>query len=212
MPADCTANQLINTTNRSNGDILKVYVKSAGRYYTWELDGTAWNPVETWLVGGNPSDSTKVAAEVQLKKGEAVWVTRVDSSEPVLVNGSYEESHGTSAVTVEKGYNLVAPVPTATEAVAAEVVINEVVEKSEETVADKILVPATETSAPVALDCKVNETTGDPEWGYDYIETYVDPVTGKKRTRTVRKTTVTIPAGTGFWYINNSNTSKEIKL
>ena len=212
VPADCTANQLINTTNRSNGDILKVYVKSAGRYYTWELDGTAWNPVETWLVGGNPSDSTKVAAEVQLKKGEAVWVTRVDSSEPVLVNGSYEESHGTSAVTVEKGYNLVAPVPTATEAVAAEVVINEVVEKSEETVADKILVPATETSAPVALDCKVNETTGDPEWGYDYIETYVDPVTGKKRTRTVRKTTVTIPAGTGFWYINNSNTSKEIKL
>ena len=213
VPANCNADQLINTTNRAEGDILKAYVKSAGRYFTWKLENIdndpVWTPVQTWLVGANPSDSTKPAAEVQLKKGEAVWVTRVNSSEPVLVNGSYAETQGASTVTVETGYNLVAPVPTATEAAAAEVVINEVVEKSNNTVNDKILVPPTESSAPVALNCKYNESTKKHEWGYDFIETYTDD-DGNLRSRKVRKTDVKIPSGTGFWYISGGN--KEISL
>ena len=226
VPANYTADKLINRSNRAIGDILKAYVKSEKRYYTWRLvaldgdDADAWTPVQTWVVGDNESvapASTKAATAVGLKKGEAVWVTRVDSSKPVYVNGEYlnreaeEPEEAEVKVEVETGYNLVAPVPTATEAAAAEVVINEVVEKTEETVADndKILVPPTETSAPVALDCKVNEDTGKPEWGYDYIETYTDDA-GNIRSRKVRKTNVKIPSGTGFWYISGRN--KEISL
>lgn len=218
VPVDCNASALVNTTNRANGDVLKAYSKANKRYYTWEYNGTSWVRANMFVIGGNTSDNDIEAADFQLKKGEAVWVTRVDSSEPVYVNGTYLNreavEQGTAEpvkVEVETGYNLVAPVPTATEAAAAEVVINEVVEKTEETVADndKILVPPTETSAPVALDCKVNEDTGKPEWGYDYIETYTDDA-GNIRSRKVRKTNVKIPSGTGFWYISGRN--KEISL
>ena len=215
VPEDCNADELINLSNRVAGDVLKAYVKAENRYYTWELvqdgDNLVWKKVQTWVVGGATATNTKEASAVQLKKGEAVWVTRINSSEPVYVNGSYAEEKGSSQVTVEAGYNLVAPVPTEVEAGAAEVVINEVVEKSENTSTDVIFVPPTETAAPVALDCKPNETTGELEWGYDYIEVYTD-ANGKKRTRTVRKTDVKIPSGTGFWYINNSNTDKQINL
>ena len=206
--AGLTAATLIKTDGRpANEDlILKAYDTVNSTYYSWKYNGTAWDTVGTVALNGN-GEQTNVAipdaSAYSLAAGQGVWVT-YDPLVNLVLNGTY--ATGAATVRVESGWNLVAPVPTA--AATTKIAVNEVVQKDQNTSGDKILVPASASSAPIVLDCQYNSESGEYEWGYDFIETYED--NGKTRTRKVRKTDVTVPAGTGFWYISAAD--KEITL
>ena len=208
-----TANELVYTGNRKAGDTLTVYVPATGTYKSWTLDadGGSWASVTTYSQGANGDKTNQQsgnAIDQTIPRGAGVWVFRKDVNEKIYLLGQKPET--AAKATVKKGYNLVAPVPTEEDTEKTEIEIDKVV-GGDSTSTDKILVPPSENSAPIALDCKVNEGTGKLEWGYDYMETYITE-SGKKRTRKVRMTNVKVPSGTGFWYISNSNGQKEVSM
>ncbi len=201
VPQACAADELIDTANRAEGDILKAYVKGDDCFYTWELDSTkAWQPKETYKVDESGATvSSKPAAEVNLTAGQSVWVTiKTDETIKLLLTYNPEPV----AVEVDTGWNMVAPTtPGGT-------TVKEIAETSGATVKDAIVVP---TKAAPKVYTK-DETTG--EWGFaDIQEVVVETVTGtKKRAIPFHNTAdTTIKAGKGVWFVNGGNT-KEINL
>ncbi len=204
VPAECTAATLINTANRAVGDQLKVYNKNTQSYYSWQLamsgDNLVWDPLNVIVAtsGGTSSTTSPAAGDVNLTAGQAVWVTRVDPTKPIVLNGEYPAAPSVT-VSVEKGWNLVAPLPNGEATYSINAVVSATAAEG-----DRIVVPT--------AGVPYNLTKGnDGKWGYDFIETYVNE-NGKTRTRIVRKTDVTVPSGTGFWYINGGDSTKDISL
>ena len=206
VPAECTAATLINTANRAVGDQLKVYNKNTQSYYSWQLatsgDNLVWDPLNVIVAtsGGTSSTTSPAAGDVNLTAGQAVWVTRVNPSKPIVLNGEYPAT-ASVAVSVEKGWNLVAPPPK--EGVAS-YSINAVVSATAAEDGDRIVVPT--------AGVPYNLTVKDGKWGYyKIIKTYSET---KKRdvTTTEWVEEVTVPSGTGFWYINGGDSTKNISL
>ena len=205
VPKACTAATLIDTTNRSAGDILKVYDKTDKCFYTWELaspNGT-WTPLKTFKVDGSgTTTSEKIASEVNIAAGQSVWVT-VTTDEDIMLLVSYNAEP--IEVSVDKGWNLVAPTtPGGT-------TVNEIIESLGETIAqsDAIVVPSVNNGAPKIY----NYVNG--AWGYDDVEYETRTIRGQevKVAKPVRKTADTeIPAGTGVWFVNGGTSPKEINL
>lgn len=200
VPANCNAAGLISTDNRDTGDILKVYSKGDKCYYTWTLTGAkgTWDPLQTWVINGEAAATShsKPASEVELSAGQAAWLTRKSAASKnakiillVVAEGN------TIPATVQKGYNLVAPPP---KAGASTITIDEVV-ADDATGKDKVFIPA-EGKAPYNLDFK------DGHWGYDKY------TIENGQLKKVRIIDVTIPAGTGFFYINNGDAAKSVTL
>ena len=199
VPRECTADQLIDTENRTAGDILTVYYKPSageGKYYTWELSSNkTWEPSKTYKVTESAYEVNSAAASsITLKAGQAVWV-KTTSSEPIKIKVTAESFETEApAVEVEEGWNLVAPT---TGSATTVITIAETTEAAEE---DAIVVPT--AGAP-----KVYTKDADGNWGYTASEART--IGGVKVIIPVRKTEdTTIPAGTGVWFVNGSNKDK----
>lgn len=203
VPQDCTAEALIDTSNRAAGDILKVWSKTDKCYYTWELTSTeltsemAWEPKVTYKVTETEATTNlKEAGEVNLKAGQAVWVT-ITTDASVKLKVAYNAAP--VAVAVESGWNLVAPTtPGGT-------TVNSIIASTGAAANDSIVVPT--KTVP-----KVYTKVGD-KWGYTTIEYVETKKNGLKIGRSVHKVEDTaIKAGTGVWFVNGSNNSKNINL
>lgn len=207
VPKDCTAATLIDTTNRADGDILKVYDKADECYYTWALEVSGetktWKPATTFKTNGTvDAEKSKAASEEFLLAGQAVWVT-VMTSEPVKLLVTYNATP--VEVEVEKGWNLVAPTtPGGT-------TVSEVIASLSSTITenDAIVIPSVEGGTPKIYN-KVNGV-----WGYDGVEYETKTIRGQevKVAKPVRVTDDTaIPAGTGVWFVNGGDDAKNINL
>ncbi len=196
VPADCTAAGLIDLSNRAAGDELKVYSKADKVYYTWTLtSGKAWEPAVTYKVSETDSTShSKAASDVQLSAGQAAWLTRTDTSKDILL--AVIASSETIEVVVEKGWNMIAPLPKGNESTVA---LNAVV--SAGAAGDEIKIP----TAGAPITCTYDSKT--EKWGYwSFTKNDKGRITGKTWV-----SEVTIPAGTGLWYINGGS-SKSVEL
>ena len=200
VPADCTAATLIDKVNRSEGDTLKVYVKSAGYYYTWELsdDGVAgtWEPVTTYVVNGDSQTvvNTPAADTVELKKGEAVWLTRTTDAEIRLMA---QYTTGEVQVDVTTGWNLIAPLPKYGQ---TSVSLNDAVGVPA-AAGDEIKIP----TAGAPLTCVYNGS----EWGrWTYTTNSRGRITGRTW---VSGDDIILESGTGFWYVSAGSTSVTLK-
>lgn len=112
VPQNCYASQLINTSNRENNDQLVAYDSGNKKYYTWTYNKTndTWDKADTVLVTGESAgiiSKTPEATGYPLTRGQAVWVTRTDTNEPIKLNAVYTDDPVEVAVSI--GYNLVAP-------------------------------------------------------------------------------------------------------
>ena len=197
VPRACTANGLIDTENRAAGDILKVWSKTDKCYYTWELTSKkAWEPKETYKVTETDVTShSKLASEVNLTAGQAVWIT-ITTSESVKLKVAYNAAP--VAVSVDAGWNLVAPTT------PGDTTVNAIIESTGAADNDSIVVP---TKTVPKVYTKVNG-----EWGYTTIEE-VKTQNGLTIGRSVHKAEdTTIKAGTGVWFVNGSGNSKDINL
>jgi hypothetical protein len=159
-----------------------------GKYKAWELDANkVWQPV---TVAGGSSETDADAFRVP--RGSAVWLTRADPSQPIYLVGEVAATEK-AEVTLEVGttdnpsWNLVGSAGTEPVNVAALLGDNH---------DDKVTVP----TATVPK----NYEYVNGEWGYWDTESYTDDK-GRKRNRRVWKTDTTIPAGTGFWYLNSGD-------
>ncbi len=204
-----TAATLINTANRVEGDQLKVYDKSKKSYYSWQLapsgDTLVWDPLKVIVAtdaGQSETDSPE-AGTIQLTAGQGVWVTVKDDSKTVLLNGQYAGAEEKVDVALETGWNLVAPPPKEGEDDSYS--INSVVSAAAAADGDRIVVPT--------AGVPYNLTKGsDGKWGYYKITTTYSAEKKRDETTTEWVDEVTVPSGTGFWYINGGDSTKNISL
>ncbi len=198
VPRDCKAAELIDLSNRAAGDVLKVYSKADSDkcYYTWTLSsGKEWTPATTYKVSeASATSHEKPASEVQLYAGQAAWLTRVNPNEAITLAVVAESD--TINVTVDNGWNMIAPLPKGNESTVA---LNAVV--SAGAAGDEIKIP----TAGAPITCTYDSKT--EKWGYwSFIKNDKGRITGKTWV-----SDVTIPAGTGLWYINGGS-SKSVEL
>ena len=189
---DIKVNELLHTGNRSEDDMLYAYDKDNKDYAagTWKLNADKiWEPV-----GVAKDDTMKYADEnMTIKRGQGVWLKRVDKNEPIYLLGQVAEEP-TAAVEVEleagtseePTWNLVASPATEDLNVAAKI-------STVGAANDQIIVPT--AGAPV------NYTVHDNQWGYWKPVKGDDGIVRKEWTTTDIK----VPAGTGFWYLNGSS-------
>lgn len=199
VPKACTAATLIDLSNRVEGDVLKAYNTTDGFYYTWTLSsGKAWTPATTYKLSETDSTShSKPASDVHLSAGQAAWLTRTtaESQEATIILAVVAESDKID-VTVDNGWNMIAPLPKGN---ATTVALNEVV--SAGAAGDEIKIP----TAGAPITCTYDSKT--EKWGYwQFTKNDKGRITGK-----VWVPNVTIPAGTGLWYINGGD-SKSVEL
>ena len=189
VPQDCKASQLIDTSNRASKDLLRVLNKATNKYYQWEYDGKGgWTPNNVATTDG--LDETPAADTVDLTRGEAVWVTRTVTSEPIKLNAVYTDDP--VEVAVSSGYNLVAPA--LKENVTTFALSDLAVKEGSFSDTDMIVIPG----AAAPINCvrkdgawkiyKAESVTDDDSWG--------GIATGGKYV-----TPDPIPAGKGFFFV-----------
>ena len=192
---DIKVNELLYTGNRSEDDMLYAYDKVNKDYAagTWRL-----NANKEWEAVNNSQGDNQVSSSdpgMTIKRGQAVWIKRVNASEPIYLLGQVSEEP--ASVDLEEGsaetpsWNLVAS-PAAEELDVTTLSVDGAEN-------DQIIVPT--AGAPV------NYTVNSGTWGY------WKPVKGDDGI--VRKVWTTedvkVPAGQGFWYLN-SGSSKDLSL
>ena len=184
---------LVRTANLTEGDELYVYDATAGKYRAWTLENGEWEAMTT--SSGSGSAAAGDADTVTIERGRAVWLKRQNASEPVYLVGEVADaSEGTPTASLDAkngndpSWNMVAsPLP---EPVAVSQVLGD-------STTDKIIIPT--AGAPK------NVTRGsDGKYYYDDLEpVMVDNV--QVGVRSVRRELTELPAGTGFWYLNNGD-------
>ena len=190
-----SVSNLVRTATLTPGDKLQAYDTATGKYRAWQLSADkTWVP--TTVVGGE--DATGADA-CKVSRGEGVWLTRQDPSQPIYLVGdagsaAAEETELEAAESTDKpSWNIVAS-PSVEPADAAALL-------GEGKEGDQIIVPT------VGAPKNYYYNTTKKAWGYNSTE-----VVGDDGVRTVFKTDDTkVPAGTGFWYLN-SNTNSNAKI
>lgn len=191
------ASELIHLGNRSNGDELRVY--TAGAYQTWKLQDGNWvEPTRSFKAtkSGSQENSVAGASDVSIPRGAGVWLKRVDPTAPIYLLGQ-KPTTAAVATTLDKPaegkqtWNLVAP-PSVNP-----VNIADLLKDTEAT--DKVLVPT--ASVPK------NIVKMFDKWGYIAYETNESGITYP-----VFVEQATLPAGTGFWYLNGDSNTDNKKL
>ena len=208
VPADCKAAELIDLSNRAEGDVLKAYNATTERYYTWVLaeDGSdlVWEVGKVFVTSADEStaESNKESAYTyQLKAGQAVWLTRKNPNATIKLAVAAD---GPVKVDVGIGYNLVAPPPAAE---AYDATSLKVAEEGSFDEGDQIVVPT--TTAPLSytrkggvwkvLSGEEQKPTGLPAgWG-----AVADPAW-------TEASKIEIPSGHGFWF--NSKKAKKLEF
>ena len=213
VPAACTADRLIDTSNRYVGDELMVYIKDEG-YYTWTLDENEdWKPSLTFVtleVEEEPSVNSTAASDVDLAPGQAVWLTRTGTSKNSPIKLLVVPTGDPVQVAVDKGWNLVAPMPKANGAAFDAKTELFVANEGSFDTGDQIVVPT--AAAPKTFErrgekwmvLKEPEEASQPNnvptgWG-----PISDPVW------TVPES-IPIPAGKGFWF-NSKDKNKRLQF
>jgi len=184
---DISAANLVRTANLTVGDELHYYKNGMFQSWTLGADGT-------WQSTKNVSDSGTTdgdaASAATIPRGSAVWLKRQDASKPVYLVG--EVGTGTAKTALEGGTE---------NAPAWNMVASPSVEE---------LDISAKFSSPNANDRIVVPTDGAPKnyflrngkWGYTETTVYEDGV--ETRFVEVGKNE-TLPAGTGFWYLNSGD-------
>ena len=191
-----SVSNLVYTANLTEGDTIKVYDATAKSYKMWELEEDAegnkeWVPSTTTTTGG--SSTADEASEATIPRGVGVWLTRQHPEAPIYLVGMPKEGKvatplDTPEETGTKTWNLVASPK------VEPVDVAELLDGKEDT--DKVMVPT--AGAPK------NFLYRNGNWGYIDYESGDDGLVYP-----VFKTDTTIPAGTGFWYLNgNPNRDK----
>ena len=186
---EVSVSNLVYTANLTAGDTIKVYDATDKVYKMWELDEDAggnkeWVPSTTTTTGG--SSIADEASEATIPRGVGVWLTRQHPGTPIYLVGMPTDEDVTTPLDAPEAsgsqtWNLVASPK------VEPVDVAELLEGKKAT--DQVMVPT--AGAPK------NFLYRNGNWGYidyesdDYGLVYP-----------VFKTDTTIPAGTGFWYLN----------
>lgn len=203
VPEECTADELINLSNRSTGDMLQVN-NANGTYWSWELDtgdtGLYWKKVAR--VGAEPDDTPEASA-CTLKAGEAVWVTRKDVTKPIILNATYAAAEAKVEVAVTTGWTLVAPPP---KAEAFDLDTLSVKGGGSFSDGDMIVIPG--------ADAPINCVRKDDKWMV-YTTTVVEDLNapagwGPIATAASWGDAPKVPAGKGFFFVSESEKTLEL--
>ena len=192
-----SVSNLVRTATLNDGD--KLYAYDNG-YRAWELEDGVWKPIESY---GSTADSAG-ADEIKLSRGSAVWLERQDPTQPIyFVGEAPADTAATSPLTeaTEEGvdgkqsWNLVAS-PSVEPVDVAEVL------ETSGAAADRVIVPMGKDSVP-----KNFHKNKKGQWGYDSTEIVYgnDGVTPVGVRAVFNTTDTTVPAGTGFWYLNSGD-------
>ena len=191
-----SVSNLVRTATLAQGDKIQAYDASTGKYWEWTLNANKeWEPSTTVTGNAELADS---ADRYTIPRGAGVWLLRgaESANNPIYFVGEVaDDSSATSSLAAASdedtpSWNLVGN-PTTEEAVV-KVTPND---------GDQILVPTGGAPINYTYDASYNNNAG----GWYYITT--EPVYRKGKQVGVRSTrqyvdNVTIPAGTGFWYLN----------
>ncbi|MBQ8125375.1 MAG: hypothetical protein IJ173_05725 [Kiritimatiellae bacterium] len=193
VPQGCTSiDTLIDLSNRYADDQIQAYDSKTGKFNTWKLSSE-----KVWTgVGRQDQDDAQPVFPTEedkvLKAGQAVWVLRMteeSKAAPIRLNASYADAPAT--VALETGWNLVAPTVDVEDLNSLDIVA---------TATDRIVVPSANGGAPAELKYK------NGKWGYNTAE---EDESGHWVLK-FKTEGITIPAGTGFWYVSDSD--KDISL
>lgn len=206
-----TIGSLVYLGNREAGDQLMAYDAANGTYYSWtlEVEGSAktWKPDTTVKTGSEKADEARAASEFEISRGQGVFLKRTKVNEPIYLVGRAPNDGETVAAptTLAAGsaskptWSLVAaPSKTALDLNASGSRFG--AENADDTI---MLVSA----GGVAM--KIPYTYKNGQWGRPVSKTVTETrANGKTVTYTYTERSTdgcTIPAGTGFWYLNKGD-------
>ena len=178
-----SVSNLVYTANLTEGDTIKAYDSASGKYKAWELQSDkTWQPLT--VVGGAGESAADVFT---IPRGAGVWLTRQNPNSPIYLMGMPKDEDVTTPLDAPeeggtKTWNLVASPK------VEPVDVAQLLDGKEAT--DKVMVPT--------AGVPKNFLYLNGQWGYiDYASD------GNGLVWPVFKTDDnTIPAGTGFWYLN----------
>ena len=181
----------VNPNGLSRDDMILAYTGSNDFYNAWTHDsGTAWKALATVSTKGV---SIAEAETTQFAPGSAFWLARSNPTTGSSTNHFYlvgRYTGGEYASEIAGGTTTNPKATLIANPTMCDIKVNDIDWLGKPLANDKITIPR-EGVAPLDL------TWRNGAWSYTY-RTY-DPRTD--RTIAVRVTDVTIPAGTGFWYV-----------
>ena len=186
---DISVADFIRESGLGEGDALHAYNGSS--YDTWTFENGGWTASRTFLANESGTSESTVegtAAEYGLASGTGVWLERAgDEVGTVCMVGEYSRAAVTTALTAGESakspsWNLVAP-PSVFDSD-----LNELFPDA--SAADRIVVPT--------ASLQRSYTFKNGKWGFSDSRKLANG-----RVQTFHNTDYsTIPAGTGFWYLN----------
>ena len=194
-----TVSNLVMTATLTKGDTLQAYDKAKDKYYQWTLKADkTWEASKTATTDN--TETAEAADAYVIPRGAGVWLTRSDPTKSLYLVGEVAAGDAVTALDAaktagkdgEQAWNLVAP-PT-----AGAFSLNDIPQKG---TIDRILVP----TATVPR----NYTYKGGKWGY-YKTTVNDK--GRVTSTWTADESATVPAGTGFWYLNSSTSSEASRI
>ena len=187
-----SVSNLVYTANLTAGDKLQAFDDN-GSLQAWTLNGGVWTA--DYIAGDNEQELSDDADTVKLARGKGVWLTRQDPTAPIYLVGQVCTNKVETALEkpTEPGakvWNLVASPK------VEPVDVAQLLDGRQAT--DKVMVPT--KGAPK------NFIYMGGKWGYIDYETDEN---GLVHAKFVTDDT-TVPAGTGFWYLNGDMSNEKI--
>ncbi len=196
-----TVDSLVYLGNREEGDTITAYNATNGKYYSWTLakgegDALVWTKDSTVKEGeeSNTGD-TPEASTFELQRGQGLFLTRKTPTKPIYLVGRADGT-ATATTTLASGTEknptwslLAAPSTTALN-------LNSSAFKSDTYAKDTIMLPTTGAGVKIPI------TYENGNWGGPTSVAF--KIGDKTYHYTTRTENVTIPAGTGFWFLNKS--------
>ncbi len=207
---DVKASELVHAASLEEGDELIVYGDDGKTFNKWTVKDGAWAKPDEFVLpdeGAPEASTTSEPSSVGLARGKGVWLKRSTPKEsPIYLigqpsNEAVETPLAVADDTEGSSWNLVAS-PSA-EPVDVAALLGAKGEAADKE--DRVVVPTGANSAPKNFHYRVRKGVG--AWGYDSTEYVLDANNNVLGVRAVFVTTgdgTTVPAGTGFWYLNSS--------
>ena len=201
---------LVYLGNRSDGDQLMAYAAN-GTYYSWTLkvEGSTktWTPDKTVKTGSEEAVEAPAASEFPISRGQGVFLKRINVKEPIYLVGRAPASGETVAATKTTLAASSESKPAWTLVAAPSTMDLDLNGDSSPfgsaNASDTIMLVS---AGGVAMKIPYTYSSKDGKWGRLVSKTVEETrANGKtvKYTYTERSTEgCTIPAGTGFWYLN----------
>ena len=199
-----SVSNVVKTANLTAGDKLNVYDAAEKKYnvYTLKADKT-WEPAAIYKIDAKGQVSTETSGKPQttlIPRGSGVWLERADTSTPIVTYGLVSATKQTTEIaaattagddgTTTPTWSLAA-VPSTESVALTELAAPANAEN------DTVIVPT--EGAPRIYTVK------DGKWGYNESVPVTDANGKVLGVRPTRKTDETLPAGTGFWYVNGGD-------